>query len=688
MKDRILRLLAGTPQRMSPARLARELGCGASERSRLAKALKDLEALGLVQRVRDGYALPPRSQVETGVFSPAAGGYGFVAFKDAGREDLFIPPRYTAGALRGDTVEVLTTDKGRRGKPEGRVVRIVRKASTRRIGIYRERLGQPFFQPLDAPAKEDLPIASRGGLAPAQGMIVEVERDRMALARVLGDPDAPGVDVETVLRKYDLAADFPPDALEEAAAALDVRAPDDTLGREDFTGWPSVTIDGETAQDFDDAVSARDLGGGRVLVGVHIADVSHYVRPGSALDRAARDRATSVYLPGRTLPMLPERLSNDLCSLRPNRPRLAFSVLMELDAEGAVLSAAFKPSLIRTEARMTYDSVFRILEGDADERRRFAPLVPHLERLREAAAALRRRRLAEGSLDFDLIEPELVYSEGKLAAVVAAERNEAHELIEDLMVAANVAVATRVAEGGHPALFRVHPPPARADLEKLREILTSFGLEIPPAARATVRDLQKVLRAAERRPEAKVINFLVLRALRIAVYSAANAGHYGLAKRNYAHFTSPIRRYPDLVVHRVLRRALAGEKRKAADLEALALHCSERERRADEAERDLVLWRIFRFLRGKLGEEAEGLVVDMNRAGLVVALTEYFVEGLIAYPDLDGDYYVRRPDARLVGRRHKRVFRLGERIRVQIVAVDPVLRRIQLVLMAKEVPAR
>jgi len=688
MKDRILKLLAGTQQRMSPARLARELGGGAADKPRLAKALKELEALGLVQRVRDGYALPPRSQVETGVFSPAAGGYGFVAFKDKGRQDLFIPARFTAGALRGDTVEVLTTEKGRQGKPEGRVVRIVRKASTRRVGVYRERLGQPFFQPLDAPAKDDLPVASRGGLSPAPGMIVEVDRDRMTLTRVLGDPDAPGVDIETVLRKYDLAADFPPDALAEAAAVPGVRVPEDTLGREDFTGWPSVTIDGETAQDFDDAVSSRDLGGGRVLVGIHIADVSHYVRPGTPLDKAALDRATSVYLPGRTLPMLPERLSNDLCSLRPNQPRLAFSVLLELDGAGEVRSAAFKPSLIRTEARMTYDSVFRILEGDAGERRRFAPLVPHLERLREAARALRRRRLDEGSLDFDLIEPELVYSEGKLAAVVAAERNEAHALIEDLMVAANVAVAAHVAERGHPSLFRVHPPPGRADLEKLREILTSFGLEIPPAAKATVKDLQKVLRAAERRPEAKVINFLVLRALRIAVYSAANAGHYGLAKTNYTHFTSPIRRYPDLVVHRVLRRVLAGEKRKAADLEALALHCSERERRADEAERDLVVWRIFRFLRGKLGEETGGLVVDMNKAGLVVALTDFFVEGLVAYPDLDGDYYVRRSETRLVGRRNKRVFRLGERVRVQIAAVDPVLRRIQLVLKAKEVPAR
>jgi len=688
MKDRILKLLAGTKERMSPARLARELGCRASDKSRLAKALKELEALGLVHRVRDGYAAPPRSQVETGVFAPAAGGYGFVAFEDGTREDLFIPARYTSGALRGDTVEVLTTEKGRKGKPEGRIVRIVRKASTRRIGVYKERLGQPFFQPLDAPSQDDLPIASRGGLSPAPGMIVEVERDRMTLARILGDPETPGVDLETVLRKFDLPASFPSDALEEAEAVPDVRAPEDTLGREDFTTWPAVTIDGESAQDFDDAVSARDLGGGRVLVGVHIADVSHYVRPGTALDWSACDRATSVYLPGRTLPMLPERLSNDLCSLRPNRLRLTFSVLLELDGAGEILSAAFKPSLIRTEARMTYDSVFRIIEGDAEERRRYAPLLPHLERLREAAQALRRRRLDEGSLDFDLIEPELVYSEGKLAAVVAAERNEAHELIEDLMVAANVAVATHIAERDYPSLFRVHPPPGRADLEKLREILTSFGLEIPPAAKATVKDLQKVLRAADKRPEAKVIHFLVLRALRIAVYSAANAGHYGLAKRNYTHFTSPIRRYPDLVVHRVLRRVLAGEKRKAADLEALALHCSERERRADEAERDLVVWRIFRFLRGKLGEETEGLVVDMNKAGLVVALTEYFVEGLVAYPDLDGDYYIRRSETRLVGKRNKRVFRLGQRVRVQIAAVDPVMRRIQLVLKTKEVPAR
>lgn len=688
MKERILRILARRNERLSPARIARELGCKASEKPRLARALKELESRGLVHRVRDGYSAPPRSQVENGVFVPAAGGYGFVSFEDKSREDLFIPARYTSGALRGDAVEVLVIEKGLKGKPEGRVVRIVRKASTRRIGVYRERMGHPYFQPLDVPAQDDLPIASRAGLSPAPGMIVEVERDRMTLARVLGDPEAPGVDIETVLRKYALPAEFPAEALAEAEAAPDVRIPEDTLGRRDFTDWPSLTIDGESAQDFDDAVSARDLGEGRLLVGVHIADVSHYVRPGTALDRSALDRATSVYLPGRTLPMLPERLSNDICSLRPNRHRLAFSVLLELDGSGEVLNAAFAPSLIRTEARMTYDSVFRILEGDAGERRRYASLVPHLERLRQAARALRQRRMEAGSLDFDLIEPELVYSGGKLAAVVAAERNEAHELIEDLMVAANVAVANHVAERGYPSLYRVHPPPVRSDLEKLRETLTSFGLELPPAAKVKVKDLQAVLRAAERRPEAKVIHFLVLRALRIAAYSATNAGHFGLAKTDYAHFTSPIRRYPDLVVHRVLRRVLAGERKKASGLEALALHCSERERRADEAERDLVVWRIFRFLRGRLGEETGGLIVDMNKAGLVVALTDYFVEGLIAYPDLDGDYYVRRSETRMVGRRNKRVFRLGERVRVQVAAVDPVLRRIQLVLKGKEAPAR
>ena len=699
MKDRILKLLADKKARMSLPKLARELGLRAADRTRLAKALKDLEAKGLVHRVRDNYAAPPRSQVEAGVFVPAAGGYGFVVLdvqgKDkgvipatdvegGGREDIFIPARFRAGALRGDTVEVLSTDKGRKGKPEGRIVRVLRKAATRRIGVYKERSGQPFFQPFDEPSQDDLPIASREGLAPAPGMIVEVDRDRMTLARVLGDPEAPGVDIETVLRKYDLPSEFPADVLEEAAAVSDVRVPEDTPGREDFTSWPTVTIDGETAQDFDDAVSARDLGNGRCLVGVHIADVSHYVRPGTALDRAARERATSVYLPGRTLPMLPERLSNDICSLRPNRPRLAFSVLLELDGRGKVLGADFKPSFIRTEARMTYTSVSRILEGDEEERRRHAPLVPHLLRLREAAQALRRRRLEEGSLDFDLLEPELVYSEGKLAAVVSAERNEAHEIIEDLMVAANEAVAAYVSAHGAPSLYRVHPAPARADLEKLREILTSFGLELPPAAKVVVKDIQKVLRAAERRPEAKVIHFLILRALRLAVYSAVNSGHYGLAKTNYTHFTSPIRRYPDLVVHRVLRRVLAGEKRKAADLSDLAVHCSNRERRADEAEKDLVEWRIFRFLKGRLGEETEGLIVDMNRAGLVVALTDYFVEGLVAYPDLDGDYYVRQTETRLVGKRKRRVFRLGDKVLVLVVAVDPVLRRIQLVLKAKE----
>jgi ribonuclease R len=511
-------------------------------------------------------------------------------------------------------------------------------------------------------------------------MVVEADRATLELAGILGFPDDPGVDTQVIIRRHGLASGFSAEVLAEAAAARTELTAEDLAGRTDHRSWQTVTIDGEKAQDFDDAVSVRFLPNGHYLLGVHIADVSHYVRPGTALDGEAFARATSVYFPDLTLPMLPEKLSNNLCSLRPREPRLTVSVLLEIDGAGRVVREEFHPSVIQTVERMTYTSVFKIFEGDRAEREKYAHVVPALLLMRDLARLLRMKRAEAGSLDFDLLEPELVYKEGSLQSIVPTERNEAHQLIEEFMVAANVTVASRLAKAGVPAMFRIHPAPAEADLEKLRELLGHFGLVLPKADRIGSKDLQGVLERMKGQPGEKFVNVQVLRSLKLAVYSDEDLGHYGLAKTEYTHFTSPIRRYPDLIIHRVLKRLLAGSRAEKAPMADWALHCSKMERQADEAEKGLLMWRIFRFLKTKLGDEFEGIISDVTRAGLLVELDDYFAEGLLPFQSLDGDYYVRRNAKTLRGRRKGRTFDLGDRVRVVLVACDPALRRMEFTL--------
>jgi ribonuclease R len=457
-------------------------------------------------------------------------------------------------------------------------------------------------------------------------------------------------------------------------------------GRVDYRGWATITIDGDTAQDFDDAVSIRRREGGGWRLGVHIADVSHYVRPGTALEAEAFARATSVYFPGLTLPMLPERLSNDLCSLRPRVDRLTVSAVMDFDEAGEMVGSEFHPSIIRTVERMTYTSVFKILENDTAERATFAGIVPDLLQMAELAGVLRRRRLAGGSLDFDLVEAELVYQEGKVASVAAFTPNAAHKLIEEFMVSANVAVAERMDRRRVPSLYRVHEEPAEEDLARLRETLAYFHILLPAAGRITSRDLQAAIRAAEGTPLEKFINIQILRSLRLAEYAVENSGHYGLALKDYTHFTSPIRRYPDLVVHRGLKASLAGGHAQIPELETAARHSSAQERKAASAEKDLIEWRIYRFLKERLGDELSGIVVDISRGGLIVELDQYFVSGLLSFDDLGGEYYARRAPQALTGKRSGKKFELGQPLQVQIASVDPILRRMSLVLPAQNPP--
>lgn len=680
MEETLLSVLRQKRNGLSFHQLACVLRLGGKEQKKLRQVLKTLQSRGAVLKKKDSYFAPQEKSLIKGELVSSLRGFGFVRPEKRDMEDIFIPARHLQGALTGDILEVLYDERGKKGKPEGRVVRILKKGRETVIGVYQERFGQPFFLPFDSASAEEIPLAPKGAFALKPGMIMEVGRDSFKLKRIFGLPDEPGVDTQVIISLHNLADVFSKEALDEAKAVPRRISAQDREGRKDCRSWRTVTIDGETAQDFDDAVSVRRLPSGHFLLGVHIADVSHYVRPGSALDNEALRRTTSVYFPDLTLPMLPEELSNDLCSLRPRKTRLTFSVLLEIDKTGRVVKSEFHPSVITTAERMTYTSVFKIFQGDEEERRKYAHLVPDFLLMREIASLLRARREEAGSLNFDLLEPELVYQEGKLQRVAAFEANEAHHLIEEFMVAANEAVASALSRKSSLALYRVHPAPGLSDLEELRSMLGHFGLLLPKPERVSSKDLQRVLKQVEGKPEEKFIQFQVLRGLRLAVYSAENTGHYGLAKKEYTHFTSPIRRYPDLIVHRLLKAQLRGEKLRIQTLPALALHCSEQERNADEAEKQLVEWRIFRFLKGKLGEEFEGIIVDISRAGVVVELEDYFVDGLIPYADLDGDYYRRRSKKTLAGKRSGRKFDLGERVKVILASVDPLRRRMSFAL--------
>jgi ribonuclease R len=378
--------------------------------------------------------------------------------------------------------------------------------------------------------------------------------------------------------------------------------------------------------------------------------------------------------------MLPEKLSNGICSLRPGEKKITISVVMEVDRDGEVCNVDIHPSVIRTAERMTYNSVLKIIEGDREEQNKFSSLVPDLMKMRDLSQILRRKRIDEGGLEFDLTEPELVYKMGSLCSIVPAEANQAHHIIEEFMVLANEIIARFISAKDAPMIYRVHPKPLPADLDGLRELLFQFNIELPKSNKISSKDLQRALDQVREKPEEKFVMLKVLKSLRLAAYSDENYGHYGLAKKEYTHFTSPIRRYPDLIVHRILKQILDGQKIETEELSFLARKCSEQERVAEEAENDLVEWRIYRFLKGKLGNEFEGTIVEYTKASMIVELDDYFVEGLIAYSDLGGDYFYKKTEKVLIGKRSGQSYKLGEKIKIVLVSVDPMLRRMNLLV--------
>jgi ribonuclease R len=803
-------------------------------------------------------------------------GYGFVVPDAplAGTDlDIFIPHDGIGSALHGDRVEVHVQRSAKgfkgEGRMEGRVIQVTERAQMTVVGQFHSSPRYNYVMPFDQripfeiviPRGKEFPDVgavpepplhrhrqfggeSEGSPAVApfprlreqqsardlDGLIVDVEitnypspaaLPRGRVIEVLGRREEFGVDVEIMIRKFHLPHRFPADVLAEASAAPQYISEREREGRRDFRSLPIVTIDGETAKDFDDAVYVERLAGGNYLLHVHIADVAHYVRPGSALDREARLRGTSVYFPDRAVPMLPLELSNGICSLNPHVDRLVMSALLEFDPEGRLVEYELLPGIIRSAERMTYTAARDILAGDPAACQRYAALVPNLKLMEELARLLNRRREDRGSIDFDLPEPEIEFDEhGRMTGITRSERNFAHRIVEEFMLAANEAVASYLEGKGIPSLYRIHEKPGAKKVLEFEEIAASFGyslgIELPAARRTRMRlrderdrypryhealegelkispfNYQRLTKRLEGKPEERILSYLMLRSLKQARYSEENVGHFALAAPTYTHFTSPIRRYPDLIVHRILKAALAqeggrvratmeqgpenreqgiresirGEGLRAPasadaqrrlvpgvspflprtrlpsgipalsplgervdrtgvfpsrggpsegvsslpaanqrlevddllvrerdaratagetpapqlsgaafvhpqELHALGLETSEAERRAADAERELIEWKKVSFMAQQVGDEYEALIISLLKRGFFVELTDLFVEGFVPLSSLDDDTYVYRERLRaIIGQHSKRFFRLGERIRVRLVRID------------------
>jgi len=696
--------------------VAAEQRIGRSEaRALLRPALKGLQRDGRIVLGRGKrYFVPEASDLLTGKLRRAAGGTVEVVPEGTRSSPVRVPPQGIRGALDGDTVLVRLEKPRKRaraeGVREGVVVRVVERARREVLGRWMVGGGRPHVRPLERRFRFTVaPTGSRVEGEPEEGELVVISIDsvdgrgrhaRGVLLERLGQPTDPGVVEQAVLRAHGIPVEFPEDAVAEAEMLPAEVSKREVGRREDLRSEPAITIDGRTAKDFDDAVSAKPGKEGSIEVAVHIADVSHYVRPGSALDGAARVRGTSVYLPGLCVPMLPEKLSNNLCSLREAEDRLTWTVWYSVTPDGGLRGRRAAASVIRSRRRCTYMEVAGWLDLPRaewpGETRGFAD---SLELLAEAADRLGRRRREQGSLDFDLAEPELLLDpEGQVVSIQPAARNRAHRLIEELMVAANRSVAEMLMEEDQPALYRVHDEPESTRVEELKQVVADFGLRLkgdpkslPPEA------LQALLEAADGRPEERLIDMLVLRTLARALYTPEPRGHYALATDEYLHFTSPIRRYPDLVVHRMLRRLVEegpmadGAEREPLETELIELGatCSSAERRAEAAERAAVEWKTVLYLRERQGEVFAGHISGVTDFGIFVRLDELSVDGLVHISELVDDYY-RYEDRghRLVGERKGRVWRLGDPIEVRLVRVDLDAMQLQLVPVGMKPDAR
>ncbi len=670
---------AGAP--LTADELAERLEIRRRERRPFDAAVATLERSGAVVKNRAGSLLvATRLALLAGRIEGHRDGHGFLVPDDGGPQ-IFLPPAEMRQALHGDRAAVRISGRDSRGRPAGEIVEVLERATRRIVGRLHSEHGVLFLVPEDRRIAQDILVPPAEAGTGKAGEVVTVELVAQPskhaqpigrVAEVLGNYTDPGMEIEIALRKFDLPHEFSKKALAAARALPEAVRAEDLRERRDLRELGFVTIDGETAKDFDDAVHAvRDGRGFRLWVA--IADVSHYVRHGEPLDEEARERGTSVYFPRRVIPMLPEKLSNGLCSLNPEVDRLAMVCEMMLTAQGVVARYEFYPAVIRSRARLTYTQVWEMLSAGG------APT--HLQTLYEVYRRLAEERRRRGAIDFDTLETRMVFdAQGKIDKIIPEARNDAHRLIEECMLAANFSAGNLLSERSQPVLYRVHDVPAPEKVAALREFLAELGLQLPGGEVPRPMDYAQLLDKIRSRPDFTLLQTILLRSLKQAVYSPDNAGHFGLAFEAYVHFTSPIRRYPDLLVHRAIKACLERRRYEGVDWDALGRHCSDTERRADEASRDVENWLKCFYMKEHVGGVFTGAVTGVTSFGLFVTLDDYFVDGLVHISELGRDY-VQFDAARhmLLGERSGQRFRLADRMKVKLVRVDLETRKIDFV---------
>ena len=826
VESRLLEQIEKSPRQSAGYKqLVRELSLRGSERRDLQELLDSLVRRGkLLETGRDRYTLAQSAANQNllvGKLSMHRGGYGFVTpdieeLRRTIQGDIYISPMAIGPAMHGDKVLVELGRRKDEGRAEGRILKIIDRAHGTVVGTFHYGDRHNYVRPMDEKITVDVIIprgkewpaesaedeeesrsgarrsrpasnvdrvlgneARRKNLNDLEGVVVDVEitewptatqNPRGRVLEILGYEDDFGVDVEIIIRKFHIPHRFPSDVLAEAQSIEPVIPARELRRRWDFRNLPIVTIDGETARHFDDAVTVRRLHNGHFELQVHIADVAQYVTDGSPIDREARVRGTSVYFPDRAVPMLPMELSTDICSLRPKVDRLVLSCLMEIDRHGEILGYEIAPGVIRSVERMTYTNVNFILEGDKVIREQYAHIVDVFELMKEVALLLNAKRKKRGSIDFDLPEPVIEFDEnGLMQGVTRSERNIAHRMIEEFMLAANESVASYLETKQIASLYRIHEKPDPKRVLDFETIASTFGyslgvgalrvqrftpksdrrerygtgqkartIELPEDVPVTPRMYQKLTEKIAGKPEEQILSYLMLRSLKQARYSEENEGHFALAVGTYTHFTSPIRRYPDLIVHRILKSVLedsaermdghvpVGEGELTAEQKELKSPWSESaekrgskktrepkkehaplggpipetvlrdiahdssltERRADDAERELMEWKKVKFMESRVGEDFDGMIVSVTKFGMFVELNDLFVEGLIPFNSLNDDHYVFHENTRqVIGQRTRRTFSMGDRVRVILDRVDPIQKRIQFALF-EELPSR
>ena len=671
-----------------PERLMDLLDIGEDERRLFERRLGAMERDGqLIRNRRGALCIVDKLGLLKGRIQAHPDGFGFFVPEEGG-PDLFLSPWEMSKVMHGDRVVARTQGVDRRGRPEGIIVEVLARAQQRVVGRLLAEHGICLVVPEDRRIQHDLlvPADALHGAQPGQVVVAEIvqqpDRHVKPVARVvevLGNYADPGMEIEIALRKHDLPHAFSPPAAAAAAALPPQVEAAHWAGRGDLRALPLVTIDGETARDFDDAVHCRAEGRGFRLW-VAIADVSHYVRDGEALDIDARERGNSVYFPRRVIPMLPEALSNGLCSLNPGVDRLCMVCEMAISARGDIKDYRFYPAVMHSNARLTYTAVAAALQGEHGAVD--AALVPHLRELERLFRALLKARVRRGAIDFETTETRMDFDEhGKISRIVPVERNDAHRLIEECMLAANVCASDVLQRHAHPALYRVHEGPSAEKLADLREFLREFGLNLGGGDEPQAKDYALLLERVKERPDRQLLQTALLRSLRQAVYAPENIGHFGLAYEAYTHFTSPIRRYPDLLVHRAIGAVLGGTRYAPGDWNELAAHCSQTERRADEATRDVEAWLKCYYMRERVGESFQASISGVAPFGIFVALDEVYVEGMVHVSELGNDYFLFDAGRhQLVGERSGRRFRLADRVRVKLVRADLETTRLDFVL--------